>query len=334
MTKEPFVSVITPFYNTAKYLSECIESVLAQTYQNFEYLLVNNRSTDASRDIAARYAAKDSRIRLIDNPVFVAQVENYNGALAQIAPLSKYVKLVQADDTIVSRCISCMVELAEREPEIGLVSSYRRTGNQQAGGGIPEGVSRVPGREACRRMLTDSVYFLGSPTTVLYRADIVRSRKPFYTLGRYHEDTEAGYEILLAHDLGFVHEILSFTRVDNASVMTSTRVFNSQDLDYLIVLERFGSCVLTPEELARRRAETHRGYYRFLGRALLRCQSRAFWKYHRIGLATIGHTLRWRQVIVEAGLELIRLLSHPRRTVKQVIADVQKRFRMPKAPVG
>ena len=43
MEREPLVSVVTPFYNTAPYLPECIESVLGQTYGNFEYLLVNNR---------------------------------------------------------------------------------------------------------------------------------------------------------------------------------------------------------------------------------------------------------------------------------------------------
>src|SRR6185503_19754286 len=98
-------------------------------------------------------------------------------------------------------------------------------------------VSRLHGREACRRMLLDGCFLIGSPTTVLYRADIVRSRTPFYALGRYHEDTEAGYEILLGSDLGFVHEVLSFTRADNVSITAAARAFNSPDLDYLIVLE-------------------------------------------------------------------------------------------------
>ncbi len=52
----PFVSVVTPFYNTAAYLDECIRSVLAQTHENFEYLLVDNCSADGSRDIAAAHA--------------------------------------------------------------------------------------------------------------------------------------------------------------------------------------------------------------------------------------------------------------------------------------
>ena len=327
MAVDPLVSVVTPFYNTAPYLAGCIESVLAQTRREYEYLLVNNMSTDGSREIAARYAAQDSRLRVIDNPAFVGQVENYNGAIAHIAPGSQYVKIVQADDTIHPECISRMVELAEREPGVGLVSSYWLNGELAEGTGVPEGVSRLSGREACRKMLLDGCYLLGSPTTVLYRADIVRSRKPFYALGRYHEDTEAGYEILLQSDLGFVHQVLSFIRADNVSITTSTLAFNSSDLDYFIVLERYGPQVLTAEELTRQRAYSHGGYYRFLGRALLRFQGQAFWDYHRAGLATVGWTLRWRDVIYEAALELGRLASSPRSTVKQGVADVRRRFR-------
>ena len=60
---EPLVSVVTPFYNTDRYLAECIESVLSQTYRNFEYVLVDNHSTDRSGVIAAEYARRDSKVR-------------------------------------------------------------------------------------------------------------------------------------------------------------------------------------------------------------------------------------------------------------------------------
>ena len=94
------VSVVTPVFNTATYLPECIESVLGQTLPDFEYLLVDNQSTDESREIASKYAEADDRIRLIDNPAHVGQVENYNGALAQISPHTAWVKLIQADDAL------------------------------------------------------------------------------------------------------------------------------------------------------------------------------------------------------------------------------------------
>jgi len=323
---KPLVSVVTPFYNTAPYLAECIESVLAQTYSEFEFLLVNNQSDDGSREIAARFAAADPRIKLIDNPTFVGQVENYNGALSRIDLASRYVKMAQADDALFPECLQRMVELAEREPSVGLVSSYYLNGDQLQGEGVPRGLSRISGREACRMMLTEGRYLLGTPTTVLYRADVVRSRQPFFALGRYHEDTEAAFEILLERDLGFVHQVLSFSRADNVSITSSALDFNSRDLDYLMVLERFGPEVLSDEELARWRSFSHRGYFRFLGRALLRFQGRKFWEYHRRGLATIGWKLRWRSVVAWSAFEMLSLALNPQNTIERAMADLKKRL--------
>ncbi|NIV53907.1 MAG: glycosyltransferase, partial [Gammaproteobacteria bacterium] len=65
--REPFVSVVTPVYNGAKFLPECIESVLAQSYTNWEYIVVNNKSTDDTLAIAEDYARRDPRVRVHDN---------------------------------------------------------------------------------------------------------------------------------------------------------------------------------------------------------------------------------------------------------------------------
>lgn len=65
MTGQPLVTVITPAYNVGKYIAEAIESVRQQTCNDFEYLLVDDGSTDNTLDIVAKYARRDSRIRLI-----------------------------------------------------------------------------------------------------------------------------------------------------------------------------------------------------------------------------------------------------------------------------
>ena len=59
------ISVIIPVYNTEKYLKECVESVLAQTYHNLEILLINDGATDSSPQICESYAKQDVRIKLI-----------------------------------------------------------------------------------------------------------------------------------------------------------------------------------------------------------------------------------------------------------------------------
>jgi len=99
MKSSPFVSVVTPFYNTREYLTECIESVLRQTWVNWEYVLVDNCSTDGSSAIAESYASRfPGKIRVIRTSSFLSQVQNYNFALSCISRQSKYCKMVQADD--------------------------------------------------------------------------------------------------------------------------------------------------------------------------------------------------------------------------------------------
>jgi glycosyltransferase involved in cell wall biosynthesis len=316
----PLVSVVTPFYNTARYLAECIDSVLSQRTIRFEYLLVNNCSTDGSREIACTYAEKDPRIRLIDNRRFVGQVENYNGALAHIDPASKYVKLIQADDRLFPDCLLKMVEVAERDRRIGIVASQYLMGDEVYGLDFPVRASQVSGRKVCRDMLLSGRFYLGSPTTVLYRADVVRSRRPFYALGRFHEDTEAAYEILLEYDLGFVHDVLSFMRVERASLTGATRRFGGEILDYLINIERYGNSLLSDAEFRELRTRQWAVYGDFLGTAVLRRREKAFWDYHRRGLATIGRQLRRRDLVRNTWRHVIYVARQPFRTALKRLA--------------
>ena len=62
---DPIVSVLTPVYNGQQYLEECIQSVLRQTYHDWEYIIFDNRSTDDTAAIGERHAAKDARIRVV-----------------------------------------------------------------------------------------------------------------------------------------------------------------------------------------------------------------------------------------------------------------------------
>src|SRR5580704_5209959 len=102
---EPLVSIVTPVYNEAEYLAECIESVLAQTYQNWDYTIVDNCSSDGSVEVARRYAAGDRRIRIHQNKQFLSAIPNHNAALRQISLESKYCKIVFGDDWIFPNCL-------------------------------------------------------------------------------------------------------------------------------------------------------------------------------------------------------------------------------------
>ena len=177
---QPLVSVVTPLYNAEEYLADCIKSILAQTYDHWEYVIVNNCSTDRSLEIAQYYTHQDTRIRLHDNDEFLNQMQNWNHALRQISAESKYCKVVHADDWLFPECIARMVELAEANPSVGIVGAYRLDEKWVNLDGLPYPSMVVPGREICRLTLLGDLYVFGSPTSLLIRSDFIRNREAFY----------------------------------------------------------------------------------------------------------------------------------------------------------
>ena len=317
------VSVVTPFYNTAEFLEECIRSVLAQTYSDFEYILVDNCSTDGSGEIAQRFADQDPRIRLIKSSTFRGQIENFNFSLEQISADSRYTKMVLADDWIYPRCLEEMIALAERDNAIGIVSSYRLRGDVVQNVGVPAAVSILSGRDACRCQLLLGHHYVGSHTSVLYRSEIVRSPTPFYQCGRLHPDTEKAYEILRGWKFGFVHQVLSFTRVGNASVNTRIAPFEPHLLDRLIVLSRFGRDSLDASEFLQRWDHCERGYLSLLAQHKVQGTGPDFWAYHKRGQDTIGYKPPKGRLLVAVLAELLRLLRHPKALLAVATARIR-----------
>ena len=322
---EPSVSVVTPFYNTEDFLAECIESVLRQSYRNFEYILSNNRSTDRSLQIAEEYARRDPRIRLIDHKEFLDQIGNYNRALRDISPSSKYLKIVQADDWLYPECLEKMVPVAEDHPSVSIVSAYCLRGREIANVGLPHSTPVYSGREICRDMLLGGRFFFGSPTSILLRADVVRRRNPFYTEGNLHEDTEACYDILRDSDFGFVHQVLTFTRVDNDSITSNNARFDADQLDYLLILVKKGPHFLTEAELAARLDRIQTNYFRMLAKNVLIKRKAGYWDYHEKGLRTIGRHIRKRDLIPYLLPVVADLILNPKRTFEKAAKAVRTR---------
>ena len=316
----PLVSVVTPFYNTADYLAECIESVLSQTYREFEYILLNNCSTDGSLQIAERYARSDPRIRLKTNPNFLTQVQNYNAALELISPASRYTKIVQADDKIFPRCLEEMVAVAESDPSVGIVSSFAIRGCKVFLDNFPFPGDVVCGRQLCRHQLLTGQRFFASPTTVMYRSDIVRQRTPFYEEHRYFEDTENCFDVLMSWNFGFVRQVLSFLRDDNESIMSRIRALDPKwwMLDRLIMLRRFGQNFLAEEEFDRCWAEVEREYLNHLGPYFCLVRDREFWDYHLKGLETVGYRLSAQKIRRAAALYMATLVTRPRGLIRVI----------------
>ena len=209
---EPLVSVVTPVFNGASFIEECIESLRRQTYANWDCTVVDNASTDATPELVQRFAQRDSRIRHLRFDEFVSANENHNRAFRAITSDSEYCKVLQADDWLFPECLERMVRVAESAPSVGVVSSYRLWGTQVDLVGVPYSRTVVSGREILAQSLLQRIHVTGAPTALLYRSRLVRERDPFWESGFEHADTEVAYWALSRSDFGFVHQVLTFAR--------------------------------------------------------------------------------------------------------------------------
>ena len=309
---------MTPVYNGAEYLEECIESVLAQTYKNWDYTIINNCSTDGSAEIARRYAEKNSRIRVRENQQFLQVVANHNAALRQISTESKYCKMVFADDWLFPECLERMVALAEVNPAVGIINAYSLRDSTVMWTGLPYPSTVVAGRDACRQRLNNGPYIFGTGTSHMFRANLVRSREHFYNESNLHCDSEVCFQILETTDFGFIHQILSYTRAPRADSLT-TLAYRLHTLEAATLYEliTYGPVYLAPEEFRSCMTEKLKEYYRFLAQSLL--EGRKAWDFHRRKLNELGLTLdrgRLAKALFAKGIDA--LMKHPKQTIEQL----------------
>ena len=175
---EVLVSVILPNYNSEKFIRETLDSVLAQTYQNWELFAVDDCSTDGSVDIIREYAEKDARIKLVlrEKNSGVANVRNAGVQMAN----GKYIALLDSDDLWTADKLARQVALLEETGADLTYCSYDFIDEASK----PLGKTfKVPEKTNFKKMLACNV--IGC-STVLMKADLFKANpfKPEF----YHED--------------------------------------------------------------------------------------------------------------------------------------------------
>ncbi len=312
----PLVSIVTPVYNGDGFLAQCIDSVLTQSYENWEYIIVNNCSTDRTLAIVQRYAEKDSRIRLYSNKKLLPIMENWNHAMRKISSASKYCKVVHADDWIFPQCIELMVSVAEANPSVGIVGSYSLKGEKIVSDNLPFPSQCIPGRDLCRRALLNQVWPFPRPTALLIRSGLIRNKDPFYTEANMHADHEVCYEILRDHDFGFVYQVLTFLRLHNESVTSADyAAYGKLHYTNLALLMEFGPVFLGKDEYQQTLKKRIELYHKFLAFSLFEKRDKGFWKYHKNSLHELSYPLAMSKLYCIICIELTR---HPRNTFSKI----------------
>jgi glycosyltransferase involved in cell wall biosynthesis len=124
-TNEVILSVVLPVYNGEKYLREAIDSILTQTFRPLELIIINNASTDATREIVLQY--EDTRIVLVDNETNRGLIYSLNRGLSLCK--GKYIARIDADDISVPDKLQIQYNYMESHPEIGICGSSMESFN-------------------------------------------------------------------------------------------------------------------------------------------------------------------------------------------------------------
>lgn len=121
--KTPLVSVLMPCYNNEKFLPEAIESILNQTYKNFEFIILDDFSTDNSWEIIKKYAKKDKRIKAYRNKKNLKIVKTRNKLFELASNNSKYFAIFDSDDVSMPERLEKEVKYLEKNSKVGVVGS-------------------------------------------------------------------------------------------------------------------------------------------------------------------------------------------------------------------
>ena len=168
----PLVTVIVPVYDAELYLGPCLESIRAQTYPRLEVLLVNDGSTDGSRDLCLAMTRLDSRFRLIDKANSGVS-ESRNLALDQAR--GKYLQFADSDDRLAPRATETFVRAAEATGADLVISHfYRVDGDRLADHGHIKGERLLTRQEYAEEMVkAPANYYYGVLWNKFYRRSVV-----------------------------------------------------------------------------------------------------------------------------------------------------------------
>ena len=221
----PSISVVLPIYNAAPYLREALDSLLAQTFSDFEAICVNDGSTDSSLEILRVYAAKDSRIRILDGP---------NGGYGKAmnrgidAATGVYMAILEPDDHLPKDAYEILYSTAEQhgaEISKGLVLRYSGDGESRVFTEANMIPSMFIDKVTTPRVCTDIFRYNMNTWTCLYKMAFLKENNI-----RHAETPGASYQDNSFYLLSFGHaerlvctpRVVYHYREDNLNSSTNT----------------------------------------------------------------------------------------------------------------
>ncbi len=224
----PQITIAMPVYNGEGYVHLAIQSVLDQTYSDFELLIVDNCSTDGTLEVVKAFS--DPRIRLHVNSTNLGMVGNWNRSV-ELAT-GEYIKFLSHDDLLNPTCLEEQISgfLQHKQENIGIVTCKKRVINQSGKNVMPgfglRGESRiVSGSVAIQKSIRSGRNIIGEPSVVLLKTSVLKA-SGLFELPEFTPDIKMWFKILQKNDLYFIDKTLASYRISEQS--TSSSVSKSQ----------------------------------------------------------------------------------------------------------
>lgn len=206
--KEPLISIVIPVYNAAEYLPACLDSLLAQSFTDWEAICVNDGSKDDSLTILQQYAAKDARIRVIDKPNGGVSTAR-NAALEAAA--GQYLCMVDADDELPAEALARLAAPIQQNAALDFVTGgmvwYRHKNGEVTQEVRPPLTYHAEQTGAVSNLALLMKHVSGLPSGKLYRRAVVEAAHLRYDPAvRIGEDHDFTLRFLLRIQSAFVVE--------------------------------------------------------------------------------------------------------------------------------
>jgi glycosyltransferase involved in cell wall biosynthesis len=229
MQKTPIVSVLVPTYNYARYLDEAIQSVLNQTFKDFELIIVDDQSTDNTDEIIEKYL-EDPRISYYKNPKNLGLVANFNRCMEYSK--GEYLKFLLADDKLHPTLLEKFVAIMNAYPSVSLVTCGSSIfGSVSQTRELPM-VGFQRGRDVIMLCLQNGKgNWIGEPTVVMFRkqdSEVVKFNPEYICM----VDLDMWLRLLTRGDCYIIPETLAYFRRHSEQASDKNKIKNWFDEYY------------------------------------------------------------------------------------------------------
>lgn len=235
--REPLLSVAIPAYRGARHLPDAIDSVLAQSFGDFELIIVDDHSPDDTADIVARY--RDPRIRYLRNENNLGAQGNWNRCLDEAR--GTYFKLLPQDDVLMRDCLARQIDVlrGDAEEKVALVFCARHiigsTDKVVMQRGYPGGKEgRISAAAIARRCVRRGTNLVGEPGGVMFRTALARRVGAFDAIHPYVVDLDYWLRLLAHGDARYLPQPLVSFRVSAGSWSVAIGAGQAEDFRKLI----------------------------------------------------------------------------------------------------